>query len=309
MKLLALMFILMSPVYAANDELLGPNCEIDIPDQITPIVKILNYNFFNFSSQYYLYYQAKSLGELQVLKNCLDYTACGKSKESIVEDPENYRVHIWADLTIQEIASIVRSCPIKDLNKKLMVKEVDRKGKQVAIGGYTPSASEQSVLVKKASPALFYEPSDKTVQATMKTLRKLLKASKLKQAESLVLNTWGLDLHQYELKFGGVADHIAVTINDDKKILYGKAWLADPCSYVRMIRHEAEHIAQYKRAIACDFDHIYGDHQMRERAAYINDLRFIKTYCPGAASMKLTCIEKLRNEYLNFPKKTLVPGK
>jgi hypothetical protein len=294
--LLVLIFILASPVYAVI-------CEDEIPSGITPLTNMLSSNFFSFSSKYYLYYEGKNLEDLQVLKNCLDYTACGKNKESIVEDPKKYRVHIWANLTKPELILLAQSCPIKGLNKKLVVKENNRYGEKVSLSEFPPSFSEQSILIKNASPALFHELSPKTVKATMTQLSQLLKSNKLDKAESLVLKTWGIDLHHYKIKYGGVADHVAVTTHKNKLITYGKDWLADPCSYIRMIRHEAEHVAQYRRAKICDLDHNYADHQMRERAAHLNDIRFIKTYCPGAKEIKFNCLDRFRTKYMNLEPK------
>jgi hypothetical protein len=265
MKLLVFLLILVSQAFATNEEAWPLECENDLPAGIAPLTNILNSKFFSSSSKYYLYYEAKTLEDLQVLKNCLDYTACGKTKESITEDPKNNRVHIWANLTKKELTSLVRSCPIKDINKKLEVKEVDHQGKIVSLSGLTPSFFEQSQFIRSASPALFDEPSDKII-------------------------------------YGGVADHVAVTTHKDKMINYGKDWLAEPCSYIRMVRHEAEHVAQFKRAKMCNLEHNYADHQMRERAAHLNDLRFLKTYCPGSAAIKYDCLERFRTKYMNLRK-------
>jgi len=250
-----------------------------------------------------LYYESKNLEDLQVLKNCLDYTACRKNKESIVDDPKKYRVHIWANLTESELGSLVRSCPIKDLTKKLTVKEVDQKGDSVSLTEYAPSASEQASLMKKSSPAFYHQPSSQVVTSALGKLGKLLKASKLKEAEALVLYVWGIDLHGYKLKFAGVDKDVAVTNHSDKTITYGTDWLADPCSYVRMLRHEAEHVVQYKRSKSCGSDHNYDDHKMRERAAHLNDVRFMNSICPGASGIKLSCLERFQTKYMNLPKK------
>lgn len=294
--LLVLLFIL---TYHAQAEI----CESESPIDTTSISNLLAPGLFDFSSKYYLYYQAKNLEDLQVLKNCLDYTACRKNKESIVDDPKNYRVHIWANLTSSELASLVRSCPIKDLNKNLTVKEEDQQGSKVSLTEYAPSPTEQSALLKKSSPAFYHQPSAQVVTSTLAKLGKLLKASKLKEAEALVLFVWGIDLHGYKLKYGGVGNDVAVTNHDDKTIAYGQDWLAEPCSYIRMLRHEAEHVAQYKRSKSCDSDHNYNDHKMRERAAHLNDLRFMNSICPGASGIKLSCLERFQTKYMNLPTK------
>lgn len=294
--LLVLIFIF---TFQAHAEI----CETDSPLQTDSINNILNPDLLDFSSKYYLYYESKNLEDLQVLKNCLDYTSCGRNKESIVDDPKKYRVHIWAKLTKSELSSLVRSCPIKDLNKKLTVKEVDQKGELVSLTEYAPSAPEQAALMKKSSPAFYHQPSSLVVTSTLEKLGTLLKASKLKEAEALVLYIWGIDLHGYKLKFGGVDKDVAVTNHSDKTITYGTDWLAEPCSYIRMLRHEAEHVAQYKRSKSCGSNHNYDEHKMRERAAHLNDLRFMNSICPGASGIKLSCLERFQTKYMNLPTK------
>ena len=278
-------------------------CEIESPLKTDSISAILSPDIFDFPSKYYLYYEAKNIEDLQVLKNCLDYTSCRRNKESIVDDPKKYRVHIWASLTQTELGTLIRSCPIEDLTKKLIVKEEDQKGDSVSLTEYTPSTFEQAALIKKSSPAFYHQPSAKVVTSTLEKLGILLKASKLKEAESLVLYIWGIDLHGYTLKYGGVENHVAVTKHLDKTITYGTDWLADSCSYVRMLRHEAEHVAQYRRAKTCGSKHNYDDHKMRERAAHLNDIRFMNSICPGASSIKLSCLERFQTKYMILPTK------
>lgn len=295
MKLLIMLLSII--IYQARAEV----CESESPIATDSINNILSLGMIDFTSKYYLYYESKSLEDLQALKNCLDYTACGKNKESIVDDPKNYRLHIWANLTNSELASIARSCPIKDLNKKLTVREYGQKGVKVSLTEYLPSSSEQSILIKKSSPAFYHQPSSQVITSTLTKLGTLLKASKTREAEALVLQVWGINLHGYDLKYGGVDSDVAVTNHGNKSISYGKNWLAEPCSFIRMLRHEAEHVAQYKRSKACKNNHNYDDHIMRERSAHLNDVRFMNTVCPGASSIKFSCLERFKTRYMNSP--------
>lgn len=271
-------------------------CEEGLSPEVTTLA---NSNFTNFSNSYYLYFEGKNLEDLQVLKNCLDYSVCGKNKESIVDDPANYRLHIWTKLSISQLNDLVRSCPIENLNSKLVVKENHQTGTPVSLGFIAPSSIDQKSLVTRANPAFFHDTSDETNKATLQKLGKLLKASKTKEAEDLVLNIWGIDLHGYTLTYGGVSDNYATTDHGKKQVRYGKAWLNDPCRFTRMIRHEAEHIAQIQRKRECKNDHNYNDHVMRERAAYMNDARFAQRICPDK-NIKNFCLNKLKSDYLKY---------
>lgn len=236
---------------------------------------------------------------MQIFKNCLDYSACGKNKESLVNDPKNYRMHIWAKLTSSQLKNIVTSCPIENLNTKLIVKESNQAGGPVSLKNMKPSALGQKQMLAKSSPAFFHKPSARVTKETMQKLDSLLKEGKVKEAEDLVLYIWGINLHDYKLAYGGVGDNFATTEHGKKLIRYGKTWLNDSCSFIRMIRHEAEHIAQVRRKNECKSDHNLNDHVMRERAAYLNDARFVQGICPES-NVRDFCLDKLKSDYLKY---------
>lgn len=288
MKILLFILFFLPTAYAADF------CEEGLSPEVTTLA---NADFFDFSSSYYLYFEGKNLEDLQVLKNCLDYTVCGKNQESLVDDPTNYRMHIWTKLTSSQLQNLVSTCPIANLNTKLKVKENNKSGEPVLLKNIKPSPIGQKKLIDKASPAFFHRPSGRVVKETMMKLDSLLKEAKVKEAEDLVLYIWGIKLHDYKLAYGGVADNYATTEHGKKLVRYGKAWLKDSCSFARMIRHEAEHISQVKRKEECHNNHNLIDHVMRERAAYLNDARFVQDICPDR-NIKNFCLNKLKSDYL-----------
>jgi hypothetical protein len=288
MKLLLFMLFFLPTAHASDF------CEMVLPPEVGTLT---NSNYFDFTSSYYLFFQGTNFEDLQVLKNCLDYSVCGKNQESLVDDPTNYRMHIWTKLTVTQLRNLVSSCPIENLNTKLIVKENNQTGEVVSLKDMNPSASGQKKLLEKSSPAFFHKPSDRVAKETMKKLDLLLKESKVKEAEDLVLYIWGIKLHDYKLAYGGVGDNYATTEHGKKLVRYGKTWLKDSCSFTRMIRHEAEHIAQFKRMKECKSNHNLSDHVMRERATYMNDARFVKEICPDS-NIKDFCLDKLKSDYL-----------
>lgn len=287
MKLLLFILLILPTAFASEFCEMGLSAEVDT---------ITNSKYFDFSSSYYLYFEGKNFEDLQVLKNCLDYSVCGKNQESLVDDPPNYRMHIWIKLNSSQLQNLIKSCPIEDLNTKLVVRENNQAGERVAIKDIKPSFTAQKKLLEKSSPAFFHKPSDRVVKETLKKLDLLLKESKVKEAENLVLYIWGIKLHDYKLAYGGVGDNYATTEHGKKLVRYGKTWLKDSCSFTRMIRHEAEHIAQVKRKNECKSNHNLADHVMRERAAYMNDARFVKEVCPES-NIKDFCLGKLKSDY------------
>lgn len=284
----------MTSLYAAD------YCEEGFPVS-GEISNLTNPNYFQFSSKYYLYYESNNLEDLQVLKNCLDYSVCGKNQESIVADPFNYRMHIWTKLTLLELENLIRTCPIPNISSKLVVKENGQSGKPVSLTHIKPSAIDQQKLMKNSSPAFFQRHSDKFSKDSMKKLGELLKANKTKEAEALVISVWGINLHDYKIEYGKVGDTFATTSHKDKMIRYGKSWLESPCDFARMIRHEAEHVAQVKRSAACGGKHNYSDHSMRERAAHLNDARFAEAVCPES-TVKEFCLNRFKTHYLKTQK-------
>ncbi len=283
----------------ASDEM---RCdEAAFPEQVSEFKALYKKSFLAGSKDYYLYFEAPTLQELQTLKNCLDYTKCGTAKESMVDDPKKYRMHIWSSFTKTELKNFLLSCPIEDLHKKVTIRKKDQQGKIVIIDASNDGFAK-TFLSKAASPAIFHRPSAEVTKMTVEKVGTLLKESKIKDAEALILLTWGIDLKDYELKYTGLKGSAAVTHHTSKKIEYGKPWIDEPCEFIRMIRHEAEHVAQMTRSKFCDGDHNFNEHKMRERAAHLNDALFIKSICPGTSVEKQivdSCLNRFKKNYLN----------
>lgn len=295
-----LLFLLLNSVAAiASDEMLCD--EAEFPEEVSEFKALYKKSFLAGSKDYYLYFEAPTLQELQTLKNCLDYLKCGTARESLVDDPKNYRMHIWSSFTKTELSNFMLSCPIDNLHKKVTIRRKDQQGEIVTIKPSNDNFAK-TFMSKAASPAIFHRPSAQVTKATVDKVGKLLKEKKIKDAENLVLFTWGIDLKGYALKYTGLDGSAAVTHHGSKKIEYGKAWIDEPCEYIRMLRHEAEHVAQMSRSKFCDGDHNFNEHKMRERAAHLNDALFIKSVCPGTTMEKLvvdTCLNKFKKNYLN----------
>lgn len=296
---LSLLILLTSHVVLADVEAVKCD-EVAFPEEISEFKALYNKNFWG-SQDYYIYFEASTLQELQVLKNCLDYSKCGTARESIVDDPKNFRMHIWSSFKKTELSNFLKSCPINDLHQKVILRKKDQQGEIVSIAP-SDDAFAKSFLSKKASPAIFHRPSPAVTKRTVEKVGELLKQSKIKDAQNLVLYTWGIDLKGYKLNYTGLDGSAAVTHHGSKKIEYGKAWINEPCEYIRMLRHEAEHVAQMNRSKFCDGDHNFSEHKMRERAAHLNDALFIKSICPGTKIEKMvedTCLNKFKKNYFN----------
>lgn len=306
--ILTFLFILNCAFVFANDKDFvsdtGPSCELDgiiKKDNIADIQKVVAHKSLLVESPYYFYLETDELEDLQEFKNCIDYTQCGTYKESIVDDPANYRMHIWKSMEPSEFNALIRSCPVKDLTKKLVVRYKDQKGKIIDVSKYKIYPQQQKDVAKKANPAIFHQPSEKVATSMVSVIHNLINTGKISTAENTLLATWGIDLHGYKLTYTGKKDSYAVTQHKDKTIKYGTDWLSETCDFIRMIRHEAEHVAQMKMANSCG-KHNFDDHQMRERAAHLNDARFIKTVCPNKKDGEIVrkfCLDRFRKNYMN----------
>lgn len=309
MRLILFLIIILNSAFVIADEVdfsddTGPTCELDgivKKDNITDIQKVVSHKMLKAENPYYMYLETDELEDLQEFKNCIDYSQCGKYNESIVDDPANYRMHIWKSMEPSELNDLIRSCPVKDLAKKLVVRYKDQKGKIIDVSKIKQFPFQQKDMEKKANPAIFHRPSQKVAMAMVNVINNLIKSNKIAAAHNTILATWGIDLHGYSLIYTGEKNSYAVTQHGDKTIKYGKDWITEPCDYIRMIRHEAEHVAQMKMANSCE-KHNFDDHQKRERAAHLNDARFIKTVCPNMKAgddVRKFCLERFRKNYMN----------
>lgn len=254
-----------------------------------------------FQEPLYFYFEAKELEDLQALKNCIDYSFCGKSTESIVDDPKNYRLHLWKNMSMGEVQTLMKSCPIKDLAKNLVVRKKSQTGTVIDLKKFLPNNLFQTQMAKRASPAIYHQQTAKNAKAAVDLIRSFLKAKNIAAAEKLILATWGIDLHGYKLNYTKEPGGYAVTNHGKKEISYGNDWLDEPCDYIRMIRHEAEHVAQMKMANSCGVHHL-KDHKNRERAAHLNDARFLRDICPNTKdgeSVRNHCLNRFRSNYMN----------
>jgi hypothetical protein len=270
-------------------------------DNIKDIQKVIIENSNTFKTSYYMYFEGDTLEDLQSLKNCIDYTMCGKYQESIVDDPKNYRLHLWKSMTPKQLSSLVKSCPVTDLAKKLVVRENNQDGKIVDIKKIKPRHKSEKKVSNLASPAIFHDPGEAVSNATVDIVKKLLESNKIQDAHNIILQTWKIDLHGHELIYTKKPGTFAVTNHSKKSITYGKEWLKEPCDYIRMIRHEAEHVAQVKMSKTCP-DHNFSEHKNRERAAHLNDARFMKNICANnksGDSVRNYCLDRFRKNYIN----------
>lgn len=267
-------------------------------------VKTVSENLLSFGKEnFYLYYEANELQDLQSLKNCLDYSMCGSYKESIVDDPANYRLHIWKKFSIQQLHDLVRSCPIKNLAKKLVVKRGGQNGELVQIQHLQPDYYSTLAYQQRSSPASLGD-SPASQQATVNKITELLKANKVAEASKLVLSAWNIDIHGYKILYSEKPGSFAITQHDSKTITFGQAFTKMPCDFIRMLRHEAEHAAQWARNRQCK-DHNFNDHAKRERAAHLNDVTFVKGVCGESEYSKRvqnTCLNRFRSRYMKTAK-------
>lgn len=301
---LILTFLFMFNLAVANDGDEDVICEETYSvqkDNIQDISKVLTHDTLKVQTPYYFYFEGKELEDLQTLKNCIDYTQCGKYQESIVDDPSNYRLHLWKSMGTDELTNLIRTCPIPDIASKLVVRTKDQKGKIINLKGIKTFPAAQIRVSQKANPAIFHEPSQAVSIAMVNSVTKSLAAGKINDAHKTILYTWGIDLHGYKLNYSGQPGDFAVTNHGKKTIGYGKAWLSDSCDFIRMIRHEAEHAAQMKMAKSCG-EHNFDDHNKRERAAHLNDARFMKNVCANSKAgetVRKFCLERFRKNYMN----------
>ena len=275
----------------------------ELPVSMQDFSNIKNKLLHNQSEKFYLYYAADRLEDLQDLKNCLDYSMCGTYQESIVDDPKNFRMHIWKDMTRDQLIDLVRSCPAKHLSNKLVVKRGGQNGQNVDITKIKKNPFSQMALIKKASPAFNKKVSDST--ETVNKISSLLKSNKVDEANKMIVSTWGINLHGYQIHYTGKSGSFATTNHQNKKISFGKDWIANTCDYIRMIRHEAEHVAQVHRFRECKEGHNFTDHTNRERAAHLNDVRFLNDVCKNTDDGKRVrsfCLSRFRDHYMNVKK-------
>ena len=248
-----------------------PTCENGSMRDL-PIVDLLK--FVNTKSEFQFSVKGPDLGKLHEFRNCLDYNFCHFISDSLAGEEGNYRLHLFIELNPEELSSVLSTCVVPNNSIKISIKNTATSTAVTAPSDLPVTPSVE--LNPSQLPEISQERYD---ELNMKT-DSLIKEKKVDEAIQLIMTEFSIPSFDYEIKFSSeVGSEYSVTDHDTKKIMIGKNFITNLCSLMRAVRHELEHAKQVKRHIECKGRSAMGDHRVRERAAYLNDMRNASVFC------------------------------
>ena len=216
-------------------------------------------------------------GEASRIYNCLAYQKCDVIQTSIHipnSDPSDWQLDLFLSRDPSEIESQLSRCDLTAFKGQLQI---------IATSGkIQPLVWKPDLKPLDLEPALLFKP-ESNPQAWMPELKKRIEQKDLKGAFSWVMQKTHWSAEDYKFVVNQKEKKYAFTFHDRKKIKFPGSFDFTPCQFVRMLRHELEHIQQVKFENQCATFHqksSFQDHIERERAAHFSDVAEAELYCP-----------------------------
>lgn len=222
---------------------------------------------------------SNDLTAINAAKNCIDYSLCEDPATSI--NTEARRMHVRVNLeTDAKAIRVFQNCNLTQYGADAtLTNESQNKNLSVQVESNPRLLANPQVQVKNVfTPILSTEEKSKF----NRDVDTLLGEKKNNEAMQLIIKTLNLDTYDYQVSIDEKPSGYAVTDHDKKTIRFDPAFFTDTCSLVRGLRHEFEHVGQWKRAVSCankGLRHSFFDHVERERSAYLNDIANYSHYC------------------------------
>ncbi len=212
-----------------------------------------------------------SIGDTARVFTCLAYQSCGNTYFST---GSNNRIHILTPQKIAEVKSNLEKCDLQ-LEKVKYIKNVTKDKKYISL-----TIDQNLEKTISLAPSLL----NPTTREKQKEIIKRVKAAKDGQEiVDIVLEELKFDFSDYTFDFNEKYDSekkkgYAVTDHNNKLISFSDLKIYDPFGAIMMIRHEAEHIQQFKHTLKCNYSSSFLHHNNRERAAYLNDINIEESW-------------------------------
>lgn len=226
-------------------------------------------------------------GDAAPIYSCLAYQGCEKTTFTL--GTEN-RLHIYTTKTLETVLADLARCDFAeadvnsisyfngdetvalalDPSQYNMSYPFGKTGSVWPSKGRLPKPSAPAGTVfANLAPAIFGTSKMNEIHALEGRLGDIADASQIAE----IIRTLGIDTLGYTVSIGTLGEGVgAVTDHDTKTIEVAQSTSGD--ELVRTIRHEFDHVLQSKLAGQCGSGNAFTEHDVRERAAYLNDAHF-----------------------------------
>ena len=237
------------------------------------------------------------------VKNCIDFYTCLKYEETLKIHQGQYRWHAKFTTPVSSILKAFDECRVGAVDFELFVKDQDG---SVITDFQIPRLPLTPEIQRHLLPMELYQRTFEGLKRKENPIDVLLRNGQPELAlKSTVFEIeYGLGEYQLEVKPIPRANVLATTHHLKKMITYDlEKWDGGLCRFYQVMRHEVQHVRNMRRQKECVSHHFTtGNHN--ERATYLNDLVFIKTYCPQEIALYQNVEGMLLKMYQNKESQT-----
>jgi hypothetical protein len=218
------------------------------------------------------------------VKNCIDFYTCLKYDETLHIHQGHYRWNAKFTSPVSSILKAFDECRVGAVDFELSVKDQDG---SVITDFQILRLPLSPEIQRHLLPMELYQRTFEGLKRKENPIEVLLRNGQPEMAlKSTVFEIeYGLGEYQLEVKPILRANVLATTHHLKKMITYDlEKWDGSLCRFYQVMRHEVQHVRNIRRQRECISHHFTtGNHN--ERATYLNDLVFIKTYCPQEVAL------------------------
>jgi hypothetical protein len=216
------------------------------------------------------------------IKNCIDFYSCHPYQETLEIIAGRYHWKAKFDEPLSTIQKAFEDCSIDESKAEIIAKDENGNIKKDFIIPQYPMTylTRRHLLPMELHPDVYYGLKKKELNTD-----KLLNQRVLNLAMKSTAFEFEYGLGEYVLRSGplppnvlGQTHHLFKTITYDVEKYDGRI-----CRFYQVMRHEIQHVRNWREKDSCsqkNNTHHFKKNNHDEISTYLNDLVFIKNYCP-----------------------------
>lgn len=220
----------------------------------------------------------------QKFKNCIYYALCVYDLEKFQTQGNKFSYELCGDFTDADLQTIASECPKSELPHSLIITD-ETSGSPSRIKIRWNKGPELVRKYQEARRNLYPKKLPKKEYRELSAkISALFNAHEFQEAIDLAIATLGFDTLGYAVGFGSEPTK-SLTTPSKKSVKIDPGDFLEPARLFYGIRHELEHVQQYRRIEACASSTEPPinllDHHTREQSAYLNDILEASVSCGG----------------------------
>lgn len=214
------------------------------------------------------------------VKNCVDFYLCSPYEETLKIDNGIFHWKAEFKNSLLELQEAFNNCSVGNLKFDITIRDENGIARKDFLIPKTKFTQEQQGHLL---PMELHDRTYKGLALKANPIEMLLRSDDPLTAMKSTAFEIEYSLGEYQLMSYPLpkANVLAITHHLKKIIVYDlNKWDGDVCRFYEVMRHEIQHVRNFRMRSSCNQRHhfVKGNHD--ERSTYLNDLVFISKYCP-----------------------------